>query len=129
MTDPAHMLAYAALLCWLMIIGAAMLRTNGNLFLMVGNRDDLPAPSALAERADRAAKNMIENLVLFTAAYIAAAAAGAHGWQMERGPQIFVIARVAYWGLYLGGVKWVRTTAWLVGVIGIGLLLWGALAA
>ena len=75
------------------------------------------------------AKNMIENLVLFTAAYIAAMSLGAHGWQVERGAQLFVVARLAYWFLYLGGVKWVRTIAWSAGVAGIGLLIWGALAA
>ena len=82
-----------------------------------------------AERADRAAKNMLENLVLFTAAYIAAKGAGATGWKVIRGCQLFLVARIAYWGLYLGGITYARTAVWGVGVAGIGLLVWAALAA
>ena len=129
MTSDAAMLAYAAALAWVMIITAAMLRTNGSLVLMLGNRDDLPAPSAIAERADRAAKNMLENLVLFATAYLAAKAAGATSWHVARGAQVFVAARLAYFVLYLAGVKVVRTLAWLAGVAGIALEIMAALAA
>jgi uncharacterized MAPEG superfamily protein len=123
----AHMLAYAAALAWIMIISAAGLRTSFSLALMFGNRDNLPPPSPLAERADRAAKNMLENLVLFTAAYVAAKAAGASGWKVEHGAQLFVAARVLYFLLYLAGVKVARTLAWAVGVAGIALLVAAAL--
>jgi uncharacterized MAPEG superfamily protein len=128
MTD-AKLLAAAAALAWVMIMTAALLRTNGSVPLMFGNRDNLPPPSPLADRADRAARNMLENLVLFTAAYLAAKAAGASGWTIERGAQIFVAARLLYFGLYLVGVKVVRTLAWGAGVAGIALLVAGALGA
>ncbi|HEY5944479.1 MAG TPA: MAPEG family protein [Kofleriaceae bacterium] len=124
----SHMLAYAAALTWIMIMASAMLRTNGSLALMFSNRDNLPPPSLLADRADRAAKNMIENLVLFVAAYLAAKSAGATGWKVEHGAQLFVAARVLYFGLYLAGVKVARTIAWFVGVIGIAMLIVAALA-
>ena len=124
----AHMMAYAAALAWIMLMTAALLRTRGNVALMFGNRDNLPVATPLEERADRAAKNMLENLVLFTAAYIAAKSAGASGWKVEHGAQLFVAARVLYFVLYLAGVKVVRTLAWFVGVVGIGLLIAAALA-
>lgn len=128
MTEP-KLLAVAAALAWVMIMTAATLRTNGSLALMFGNRDNLPPASPIAERADRAARNMLENLVLFVAAYLAAKSAGASGWQVERGVQLFVAARVLYFVLYLAGVKVVRTLAWAAGVAGIALLVAGAFAA
>lgn len=128
MSEP-QLLAVAAALAWVMIMTAAMLRTNGSLALMFGNRDNLPPASPIAERAERAARNMLENLVLFVAAYLAAKSAGASGWQVERGVQLFVAARVLYFVLYLAGVKVVRTLAWAAGVAGIALLVAGAFAA
>jgi uncharacterized MAPEG superfamily protein len=127
--NDGKLLAIAAALTWIMIMTAALLRTNGNVALMFGNRDNVPPPSPLADRADRAAKNMIENLLLFTAAYLAAKAAGASATMVERGAEIFVAARVLYFGLYLAGVKVVRTVAWGVGVAGIAVLVAGALGA
>ena len=129
MTSDAAMLAYAVALAWLMIMTAAMLRTNGNVALMLGNRDDLPAARPIAERADRAAKNMLENLVLFVGAYLAAKSAGATSWHVVRGAQVFVAARLAYFVLYLAGVKGVRTLAWLVGIAGIALELVATVSA
>jgi uncharacterized MAPEG superfamily protein len=128
MTD-AKLLAAATALTWIMILTAAMLRTNGSLALMFGNRDNLPPASPLADRADRAAKNMLENLVLFAAAYLAAKSAGASQWTVDWGAQIFVAARILYFGLYLVGVKVVRTLAWATGVAGIALLVAGAFGA
>jgi uncharacterized MAPEG superfamily protein len=117
------MLAYSAVLAWTMIMTAAMIRTGGSFVAMFGNRDDLGPPSPLAERADRAAKNMLENLVLFTAAWIAAKAGGATGWRVTLGAQLFLAARLVYFPLYLGGVKVVRTLAWATGVAGTALLV------
>ena len=128
MINDVHMLAYSVVLAWLMIIVAAVLRTEGSLVRMFGNRDRLPPPSALADRADRAAKNMLENLVLFTAAWIAAKAGGATSWKVARGAQLFFFARLLYFPLYLGGVKMVRTLVWGVGLVGIALIAAAAIA-
>jgi uncharacterized MAPEG superfamily protein len=129
MTDDAHMLAFSAILTWLMILVASMVRTGGNLGLMFSNRDALPPASPLADRADRAAKNMLENMVLFTAAWAATRGAGVVGWKVTRGAQVFFAARLVYWPLYLGGVKVVRTAAWVAGIAGTGLLIAAVLAA
>lgn len=129
MSNDAHLLALIVILAWLMIIGAANLRAGGSLALMFGNREAMPAATPLADRADRAAKNMLENLVLFVGAYVAAKSAGAATWKVVRGAQIFLVARVVYWGLYVAGVKYLRTVAWATGLAGVGLLVAGALAA
>lgn len=124
MTTP-HLVLGAALLTWLMILTAAMLRTGGDLALSLGNRDGLPPPSALAERADRAAKNMLENMVLFVTLIVAVG--GGDPARARLGALVFVLARVAYWPIYLAGIRGVRTLAWSVGAAGLVILATAAL--
>jgi len=107
----------AAVLAWLMVIVAAQLRTRGDQKIATGNRDNLPAPTPLAERADRAAKNMLENLVLFVALVVAVG--GRNPARAQLGAEIFVIARVVYWFIYLAGIPVVRTLVWGVGLVGL----------
>ena len=71
---------------------------------------------------------MLENLVLFLAAYVAAKAAGAATPNIERGAYIFLGARVLYFPVYLLGIKVVRTILWGVGILGIALILATALS-
>ena len=129
MSNDAKIVAYAAILTWVMIMGSAMIGPGGSLRLMFSNRDALPPPTPLMDRADRAAKNMIENLILFIAAYVAAKSAGAHGWKVERGAQLFIAARILYWPVYLMGITVLRTALWSVGVAGMALLVLAALTA
>ncbi|HEY5936053.1 MAG TPA: MAPEG family protein [Kofleriaceae bacterium] len=121
MTPDVRLLAYAAVLCWVMIMTAAMLKTRG-IVNAGGNRDDLPDPSALAGRADRAAKNMLENLVLFTALLAAARMGNGDQDRIVLGARIFFWARVAYFPIYLAGIKHVRTVVWAVGIAGLALI-------
>jgi uncharacterized MAPEG superfamily protein len=123
MTPDIRLLAYSAVLCWLMIITAATLKTRGSFRLSLGNRENLPESTAIAGRADRAAKNMLENLVLFTA--LLAAAKLGHG-DLERivaGARLFFWARVAYFAIYLAGIPHLRTAVWAVGVAGMAVVL------
>ena len=111
----------AAVLTWLMILASAMLRTRGDVQVMAGNRDNVPTASALAGRADRAAKNMLENLVLFVALAVAAGG-GQNPGRAQLGAELFVAARVVYWPVYLAGIPFLRTGLWMVSVVGLALL-------
>jgi uncharacterized MAPEG superfamily protein len=126
MTD-IHYLVLSAVLTWIMIMTAGELHTpswtRAGAKLVFGNREVLPERSPVAARADRAAKNMVDNLVLFVALLVAARAAGADA---TTGAAIFFFARLAYFGLYLAGVVYVRSLAWAVSLIGLG---WIALVA
>jgi uncharacterized MAPEG superfamily protein len=115
----------AAILTWLMIMTASALRTRGDLRLAAGNRDALPPPTAVAERADRAAKNMLENLVLFVALVVAVG--GRHPDRAVLGAEVFVVARIVYWPIYLAGIPGLRTAVWTVGVVGLAVLASAAL--
>jgi uncharacterized MAPEG superfamily protein len=124
MTD-FTVLVWSAVLLWLMLVTASALRTQGwapgGVGRAMGNRDDLPAPTPLAGRADRAARNMLENLVIFTALVAAVHFAGNASTQAQLGANIFFWARVAYWPAYLAGSS-LRSIIWTISVIGLGMI-------
>ena len=124
--DDVHVLAYSAALAWFMLITAAFFRTRWwtlrGLGLAFGNRDDLPDASPLAGRADRAARNMLENLLLLAVLVLAARLAGAAPERIARGARVFFWARVLYFPVYLAGIKYLRTALWAVGVVGLAMI-------
>jgi uncharacterized MAPEG superfamily protein len=127
MTTDLRMLVYSTVLTWVMLFTASTLRsrswTPSGMKIGFGNRDDVPEPTPLAARADRAAKNMLENLVLFVAAIVAARFSVADPEDLALGSQLFFHARVAYFAVYLAGIPYLRTLVWAVGVTGITLVL------
>jgi uncharacterized MAPEG superfamily protein len=129
MTD-VHYLLLSTGLTWLMIMTAAELRTptwtRAGARLAFGNRDVLPDASPIAARADRAAKNMLENMVLFVALFVAARSAGA---DPTTGAAIFFFARLAYFFTYLAGIVIVRSLIWGVALLGLGWIALGALGS
>lgn len=118
-----------AALTWLLLLVASLIRaqawTPQGLLLAFGNRDNLPPPSPLAGRAERAARNTLENFVLFAALALVAQAAGATSPRVVLGGQVFLWARLVYIPVYLAGITFVRTAAWAVSIVGLGLMLAG----
>ena len=86
---------------------------------LLGNREEMPALSGLAGRAERAYKNMFESLLLFAALVLVAAVAGKTNAQTALGAQIFVWARLAFAVIYVVGIPVARTAAWAVAIIGL----------
>jgi uncharacterized MAPEG superfamily protein len=97
-----------------MLIAASLLRarswTPAGAKVAFGNRDHVPEPSPLAGRADRAARNMLEGLLLFTALVAAVRLGGkpAPGGAAA----LFFWTRLAYFGVYLAGIPYLRTLVW-----------------
>src|SRR5262245_209978 len=87
-----------------------------------GNRDDVPKAEGMAGRADRAARNQMEAMVMFLALVLAAMIAGKAA-QVAFGATIFFWARLIYWPVYLAGIIYLRTLVWFVGVFGLILIL------
>jgi uncharacterized MAPEG superfamily protein len=118
---------YMALVTWITLLVAALFRARGwtapGMKLAVGNRDNLPAPTPLAGRAQRTAKNTLENFVLFAAVALVAQAAGKSSPQVVHGAQIFFWARIVYIPVYYAGIAYVRTVVWLVSIIGLALMV------
>jgi uncharacterized MAPEG superfamily protein len=112
-----------------MLMTASALRARGprwtprSTAFAFGNRDVLFEPTPIAGRADRAAKNMLENFVLFAALVLAARVGGVQSSHLDVGATLFFWARVAYFGVYLAGLPYVRTAVWAAGVGGLGMIL------
>ena len=107
-------------------ITPAILKAGWDLQIMFGNREALPDVPPMAHRADRAAKNMIENMVLFVAVTVVALHAG-HHHRVVLGARLFFWARVAYFPVYVFGITYLRTALWTTSVVGMGLMLSAAL--
>lgn len=122
-----YYLGASAALTWIMVMAASGLRAmcagKATLAVAVGNRDNLPTPSPLAGRADRAAKNMLENMLLFAVLVLAAHIAGVLGPRVALGAQIFFWARLVYWFVYLAGIPYLRSAVWAVGMAGLAIIL------
>jgi|SRR5690349_12942646 len=129
MTTDARILIYSAVLTWLMLVVAALVRTcsAGGIGAALGNRHALPEPAPVAGRADRAAKNMLESMVLFVALLIAAHLAHADQDRVDLGARVFFYARVAYFAVYLLGITHLRTAVWIVSLAGLGVIAAAAL--
>ena len=96
----------------------------------MGARDDEPEEAGLYGRARRVLRNSNENIAVFVGLAAAALAldapegGGADMGLATTGAALFVIARAAFIPLYLLGVPWVRSIAWIAGFV--GLIMMGA---
>lgn len=90
---------------------------------IVGNRENLPALPAWASRALAAHSNLTENLVHFAALVLVAHVAGASNDITAMGATIFFWARVAYLVIYVAGIPWLRTVAFMAGWVGEVMIL------
>ena len=126
MTIDLKLLVASAVLSWAMLIFASLSRsrgwTPGGMKVAFGNRDDVPEAAPWVARADRAARNMQENLPLFAALLLAAHVGGVAADRLVLPAWLFFGARVAYFPVYVLGIPVVRTLVWSVGVVGLGLI-------
>lgn len=90
--------------------------------MLAANREKLPEISGWAGRAARAHRNMIENLVLFTALVAVAVFSGKTNEMTLLGAQLFFWARLVYAIVYVAGIPWLRTGVWFVSVIGMAMI-------
>ncbi len=126
MTKTLMIVAELAVINWGLLVAASLIRAGAwrpsRLLWAMGNREDAQEPEGVALRTDRAARNMLENLVLFTALALVASAGGVTDPRVELGARLFFWARLAYIPIYMVGVPVARTGAWAIGVIGMGLV-------
>ena len=130
MSPDLYFLLMSTILCFVqMLIAATGANTQVGLPALAGNREGLPDIVGWPGRARRAHLNMIENLVLFAALVLIAAVAGKANATTAMGAMIFFWGRLAYALIYLIGIPWLRTFAWLVSVIGMAMIAWVLLHA
>src|SRR5678816_3732871 len=120
MKPELRLLAWAvALTVVQMLIAASGAASQYGVLPLFGNRDGLPALTGWAGRAQRAHRNMLENLVLFAALVLICAVTNKTNATTLLGAQLYFWARVASAAIELAGVACLRRDAWLVSVIGL----------
>ncbi len=88
----------------------------------LGNREESPAIPGWAGRAERAYKNMTENLLPFACLVLIAVASERLGDLSAMGAQLFVASRVLHGILYIAGIKVLRSLAYGGGLAGMGMI-------
>lgn len=123
LTPEISLLVWAIALAFaqmLLAVTGAFLQVG--LMPLVGNREGFPALAGWAGRADRAHRNMLQNLVLFAGLVLAAHSAGIGNDMTLLGAQLFFWARLAYAAVYVIGLPWIRTGVWAISVVGLVLI-------
>ena len=133
MTKTLMIVAEMAAINWVLLVTASLVRAKAwhpsRLLWAMGNREDASDPEGFARRTDCAAKNMLENVVLFTALALVATVGGVTDPNVELGARIFFWARIAYIPIYMVGVPVARTAAWALGVVGMAMIFVATLQA
>ena len=119
MTIELWILAASALLCLaLPLVYMPLYARQAGPAAVSGNREDAPAAVGAAGRGVRAHRNLLENLLPFAIAILAARAIGVSDTLTLAGAWLFLAARVVHAFAYIAGITGVRTLAYVAGVIG-----------
>ena len=126
MTKTLMIVAELAVVNWALIVAASLIKAKAwkpsGLMAAMGNRDSQEDCDGFPARTDRAARNMLENMVLFSALALVASVAGITDPHVELGARIFFWARLVYIPIYMIGIPVARTGIWAISVIGMGLI-------
>jgi uncharacterized MAPEG superfamily protein len=74
-------------------------------------------------RLQRAQDNLFQTLPLFAAGILIAHVGGREGELTFWGAWLYLVSRIAYVPLYAAGVPVIRSLVWLLGLIGLLLIL------
>ena len=115
-----QMLLWSIALCLVqMLVAVILYQPQVGLPALAGNREGLPPPTGMADRAARAHRNMLESLVLFAALVLMAAITGRANDFTAIGSMLFFWARLVYAVIFVIGLPWIRTGVWLVSIVGL----------
>src|SRR4051812_30732139 len=98
LTKTLMIVAELAVINWALIVAASLIKAKAwkpsGMLAAMGNREGASEGEGLPARTGRAARNMLENLVLFTALVLVASAGGVTDPRVELGARIFFWARL-----------------------------------
>lgn len=120
-----------SILAWSAVLLIVYLMVQGQLGTLdrglgwnAGARDTATKPLGVhAGRAERALKNFGETYPAFIVAVLVAVIAGRTGWWSAAGAWVWILARLVYLPLYILGVPYLRSVAWIISVLGILMIL------
>jgi len=123
MSIELQMLLWSVVLAFVqMLVGVMGANAQVGLPALAGNREALPQITGWAGRAQRAHRNMLENLPLFIALVLIAQLANRTSGTTALGAELFFWARLAHAVIYVAGIPWLRTLAWAVSAVGLILI-------
>ena len=124
MTMELTMLAWTLVLAFVQILLFDIARTaQYGLKWNTGPRDGaMPELNARAQRLQRAQSNLFETLPLFIGAVLIAHVIGASSALTVWGAALYFWGRVVYVPLYAWGVPYLRSVAWAVSIVGLGMI-------
>lgn len=126
MSKLLSLVVYMAALTWLLLLAASLIRVRGwtmaGTLLALGNREHLPESTPWAGRAERTARNTLENFVLFAALALVAHASGVQSPRVLLGAEFFFWSRLVYVPVYYIGIPYLRTAVWAVGIAGLAMM-------
>ncbi|MFT7306785.1 MAG: putative MAPEG superfamily protein [Candidatus Azotimanducaceae bacterium] len=102
-----------------LLLGSVAARTQQGYHWGMGPRDEHNPISGVPARLQRAFTNYMETFPMFVAAMLAAVMLGKTGTLTEVGGYLYLAGRVAFIPLYAGGVRNLRTYAWVVAGSGL----------
>jgi len=111
----------ASLLPMVYLIGR--MQSPGGMTWALGNRDTALNVAPWVGRAERAHRNLLENLGAFAALVLIAHVSDHANATTALGATLFFWGRVAHAGIYIAGIPGLRTGAFFVGVLGELLIL------
>jgi uncharacterized MAPEG superfamily protein len=124
------------MLCWSVVLGllqlviaTALSVKDQGLPYSFGPRDvPGPAVTVLTGRFKRAFQNFRETFVYFAVAVLIVVALNKTNATTALGSEIYFWARLVYVPIYAAGIALARTAAWTASVVGMVMVLLGALA-
>lgn len=129
MSTELTVLAWGCVLGIVEIIAAAQIGITqyGWGWGMSSREAPTPPPTPFVGRVMRASKNFLETFPIAAAAILVVQVGGLNDRWTAMGAVVWLGARVAHWVIYVLGITVLRTLAFLVSLLGIGMLLWPAL--
>lgn len=120
MSIELKLLVWSAALAFIqMLVAVTGALLQAGLPTLIGNRENMPRLLGWAGRAERAHRNMIENLALFVPLIVAVQLAARNSALTALGAEIFFFARLAYAFVYVLGIRYLRTALWTLSAIGL----------
>jgi uncharacterized MAPEG superfamily protein len=118
------MLVWSAVLCVVMFLPYVLARVmTWGLTATVGYPVNPPPLPAWAQRAQRVHLNMVENLLPFAILVLVAQDISVSDGVTATGATLFFWARVVHTIVFIAGIPWARTFAFLAGVVGMAMIL------
>lgn len=108
------------------LVQALSLDLSGDFSIkyLLSSRDEgLASKSVISGRLKRSLDNMLETYPAFIALALALAVTGKTGELGAIGAVTWILARLVYAGLYVGGVPVLRTIVWFVSIGGLVLMV------